>query len=231
MFRTNPIEITPESEEYKQLTDRMKQDCQGKVIYQVDVEVMNETEVHQKSGRKTLSGSVKIKSLDEVPELEKLLSLQRQEDFVACPFDKLMVACQTLIVDPGRTCYYWDWNGIKLKHFTSLKGENLCTRCCKATETSVIPCDCMKQSAVAFSTGYKDLFGSGDLGCPSWSHFCNYDPENSKIKDELGCPYLPTGICSSQGSKTCNRCQHGECRSLKYGEDDVYANYVDTSNF
>jgi len=196
LVKNNPIEIKTGSEEYKNLTEMMKQKCQGKVIMQVDMEVLDEKKYkeHLRNLDYSDSGSIEFKPLHEVLDLEKIVRSHK----TGCPYNDTMAACQKLKeTEADSGCWYWEWDDITFHHYfdeSEWKHKEICAKCCNKTGTAVIPCDCLVESMVAFSTAYKEIFGV----CLEESHFCNYDPLSTRIRDDLGCDYSGIGMCSSK---------------------------------
>merc|ERR1712142_49333 len=183
-------------EEYKALTESMKEECSGKTLVVSSTESINEEQFLMRN------------------MANFTINMQRSNNGVSrSGCNNLFYGCS---VTSGRTCKRWTYQGLEsIGQNTGLERltyhiygtEEYCTRCCLDENTPFLPCSCIRNEQT-FSTSFAIARASAFFGfdCLKRSRYCKWTED----RQVSGCNYTANGSC--QRHRDCPLdCWNQEC--------------------
>jgi len=184
-------------EEYNDLTDSMKDECEGKSILVSTTEIIDENQFLRRS----------MANFSSI--------LQRSNGVNRNGCRNVYYGCS---VSSPYHCIHWTYQGLGTIGQPSQQPlitqhiyggvEQYCTRCCQEDNTVVFPCSCI-QDEQTFSTAFAIIRERDGWGfdCLKRSNFCRWTAGT-----QLGnCRYTVNGFCNQAPECPWNPCPNQDC--------------------
>jgi len=208
LWKSNHVIIKPGSEEYKDLTGIMKDECKGIPIYKADMEIVDKPKMRSRTRK------LKKRTLKHINETSFNYDFLKQPRQGFCKLQDIMVLCNDL---PPSGCFRWVYANGEKRHILTL-GNNppgkQCTMCCDKEDTNLLPCSCIvprntpnayKEQRQILSTAYHHL----NYHCMPNTAYCKYDPTSTATRDLCNASNHPY---TGQGACVCDDSCYGYCQ-------------------